>query len=116
MSNRLIIRADTILRDYLLNKWGAPYLIECAVCHKQYHHHDIQVGHIIPRRYYATRWVPKNMLPLCIGCNQENGDSEKLLLLVSEKDAIDLLQLKNDTSFRLSHSFLLDVINTYDTK
>lgn len=109
----LIIQADKAFRQYLKNKWGAPEPICCVTCKTHYRHDLIDIGHIIKRDYFATRWLEDNALPQCIDCNRNRGGGG-IEDLVGVEKITQLRTVAYCPQFRLHNSFIQEIINKYE--
>lgn len=112
--SQLITRADDVFRNFMRKLWGAPERIQCTQCKHWFLPEQIEVGHVIGRGNYATRWKQKNALPLCRVCNQTNGATEHLVDHVSNEDFEELWNLAHDRTFRISEEFILNEIAPYE--
>lgn len=108
----LVARADCLFRYYLLKRWGAPDKIQCFTCAFYFHPDFIDVGHIISRGSYATRWLEDNCRPQCRHCNR-NLHGNNLLDKVSTEDYDWLRHIALDPKFRFSEEFIKSIIEKY---
>jgi hypothetical protein len=113
--SELIRRADDLFREFMRKQWGAPERIQCSVCRYWFLPEQIEIGHIIGRSSYATRWKIKNVLPLCPVCNQTCGATEHLCDHISTEDFEQLWELSHDRTFRVTEDFILNEIKPYES-
>jgi len=70
---QLIKILDTEVSLYVRNKAAIGGWCYCYTCGTPYPVSEIDAGHYISRRYYATRYELDNIRPQCSGCNKFRG-------------------------------------------
>jgi hypothetical protein len=70
---QLINLLDKEVSIYVRNKAAVNGWCFCYTCGTPYPVSEIDAGHYISRRYYATRYELDNIRPQCSGCNKFRG-------------------------------------------
>lgn len=71
----LTAKADKLMSIYIRMKYADEHgWVKCSSCGRLFHWRDVDCGHFISRRHFATRYVEENAHPECHGCNRFNGD------------------------------------------
>jgi len=76
----LIKKLDAAFSQFI--RWrdaDADGLIKCITCDTKKHVKQMQCGHFMSRRHYATRWHEKNSAGQCYGCNIGNQGAQYLM-------------------------------------
>lgn len=111
----LMRRADDAFRNFMHRIWADTYEggnIICFTCGQPFQASQIDVGHIIPRRYLATRYLEHNARPQCIDCNRhKSGASIESKCHPEEVD--DLRRIAHNPRFRADSEFFLNIIHSY---
>jgi len=67
---KLVKKLDKIFSQYTRAKFmDDTGMIECYTCGVKKSFNQIQAGHFMSRKSYSTRWLEKNVMPQCVGCN-----------------------------------------------
>lgn len=67
---KLLKLLDIEVGRYIKKKYEvSPGISQCYTCKKFLPTNEVQAGHYISRRYYATRFDLRNIRPQCTGCN-----------------------------------------------
>ena len=68
-------KADDAMSPYIRQKYADEFgYCECVSCKRKFHWKDMDCGHFISRRHFATRYVEENCHPECISCNRFSSD------------------------------------------
>ena len=70
---QLINLLDKEVSIYVRNKAAVNGWCFCYTCGAPHPVSEIDAGHYISRRYYATRYELDNIRPQCSGCNKYRG-------------------------------------------
>jgi hypothetical protein len=73
----LIKKLDSVFSQYI--RWrdaDADGIVKCITCDTKKDVKQMQCGHFMSRRHYATRWHPKNSAGQCYGCNIGNQGAQ----------------------------------------
>ena len=115
-------RADEAFSAHMRRKWFenlvdiGPGLYQCFTCKDLTSPNLIDIGHIIPRHYFATRYIEKNVVPQCIMCNRfgAGANVQNLMEAMDPKRMEELRKIAMDPDFRKDASFFEEVINKYE--
>ena len=67
---KLTENLDEIFSKYIRLKYAdSNGICQCISCTSRKHWKEIQCGHYMSRRYFATRWSEDNCRPQCVACN-----------------------------------------------
>lgn len=111
----LISKLDKIFSEYIRRRYAKNDIAECVTCGKQDHWKNLQAGHFISRKHYATRWNEENVQVQCVACNVYrygeqyrfgiylgSGKSEELLeesrkiVKFTDQDLIEMIEYFSD--------------------
>jgi hypothetical protein len=67
--NKLIGKLDRLFSIIVRNRNSSDGLNTCYTCGQVFPIKELQCGHFISRRYFATRWNFDNARPQCNSCN-----------------------------------------------
>lgn len=113
-----------------LDKWFSLFIrlrhaderefAKCITCNKVAHYKELQCGHFMSRKHYATRWDEVNCQVQCSGCNVfRYGEQYKFSKWLDEnykEGTSEALHIKSNEVLKLSDSELLDKIQYYKEK
>lgn len=113
----IVTRLDKEFSLYIRQRQSANGIVTCFTCGKRDHWRNMDCGHFMSRRHYATRWDEKNCQVQCKSCNIfRNGEQfifgENLDKVYGEGTSHQLLQ-ESRTSVKLSNPDLLERIEYY---
>ena len=68
-------KADSLMSEYIRRKHADEHgYVTCVSCGRSFRWQDVDNGHFISRRHFATRYIEENCHPECKGCNRFNHD------------------------------------------
>lgn len=68
-------KADALMSEYIRRKHADEHgYVTCVSCGRSFRWQDVDNGHFISRRHFATRYIEENCHPECKGCNRFNHD------------------------------------------
>jgi hypothetical protein len=112
----LVKKLDTIFSIYIRRKNSKDNIAECVTCGKQDHWKNLQAGHFMSRKHYATRWDEDNVGVQCMGCNvYRYGEQYKFSKYLGETKADELL-VKSRQIQKFTDADLIDLIELYTDK
>lgn len=123
-SRKLIVKKlDKVFSQWIRAKHMSDSgYIECYTCETRKPFNEIQAGHFMSRRSYATRWQedPPNVMPQCQSCNIfSQGKSwefgQRLDRDFGQGTANSLYHLSK-TTIKFTNQELLDKIDEYQEK
>lgn len=65
-------KLDTVFSLYVRNLHAVDGIVQCYTCDTIKPVKEMQCGHFMSRRHYATRWNTDNCRPQCVSCNLFN--------------------------------------------
>ena len=67
-------KADTAMSQYIRQKFAVDEYCDCVSCGRSFHWREMDAGHFISRKHFATRYVEENCHPECRSCNRFSAD------------------------------------------
>jgi len=67
--SKLVKKLDAVFSQYIRIKDSKNNIGTCVTCGKQDHYKNLQAGHFMSRKHYATRWDEDNVRIQCAACN-----------------------------------------------
>lgn len=115
--SKLIKKLDVVFSKYVrLSNADKNGFCTCVTCNRKYHWKEIQAGHFMSRKHYATRWNEDNVKPQCVGCNMyKQGEQYKYSIFLGSELANDLY-LKSREVVKFSTADIEQMIDDYTTK
>jgi hypothetical protein len=121
--NQLIRKLDAEVGSYIKRKYEvAPGISQCYTCKNYFHTNEIQAGHFISRRYFATRFDLRNIRPQCPGCNKwRAGEPFKFRMYLVEEIGEDQVKdleftAKMNGEKHLAREWLIEQVNFFRKK
>ena len=112
----LVKKLDTVFSIYIRRRYAKDNIAECITCGKQDHWKNLQAGHFMSRKHYATRWDEDNVEVQCMGCNvYRYGEQYKFSKYLGETLA-DALLVKSRQIQKFTDADLIDLIELYTDK
>lgn len=109
----LIKKLDTIFSQYIRRRYAKNNIAKCVTCGKEDHWKNLQAGHFMSRKHYATRWDPQNVEVQCAGCNVfRYGEQYKFGLYLGQELAEEL-HMKSRLVAKFTNGELQDLIDEY---
>ena len=65
----LVRKLDTAFSKYIRTRLAKDQQVQCVTCGVRKHWKEVDAGHFVSRRHYATRWNPQNVHVQCKSCN-----------------------------------------------
>mgnify|MGYP003630912906 CR=1 FL=1 len=65
----LVKKLDKAFSEYIRRRYIKNEIVECVTCGVKKHWKEVDAGHFVSRRHYATRWNPINVFAQCKKCN-----------------------------------------------
>ena len=112
----LITKLDKVFSEYIRRRYAINDIAECVTCGKKDHWKDLQAGHFMSRKHYATRWDEENVQVQCVGCNvYRYGEQFKFSKYLGTRKANKLLEKSREIA-KFADWELEDMIATYKQK
>tara|TARA_R110000765_G_scaffold268285_1_gene367285 strand:+ start:178 stop:570 length:393 start_codon:yes stop_codon:yes gene_type:complete len=109
----LVKKLDTIFSQYIRRRYAKNEISKCVTCNKEDHWKNLQAGHFMSRKHYATRWDPDNVQVQCMGCNVYRYGEQYLFSKYLGTDLSDDLQARSRLITKFSNTDLEEMINDY---
>lgn len=114
-------KLDAIFSKYIRLRDADEYgMVKCITCDNRKPVKEMQCGHFISRRHYATRWDEQNTAGQCPACNlfAQGRQYEFSLALIEkyDKDTPQKLLNKSKDVFKLSEKDAQTLIHEYKKK
>jgi 5-methylcytosine-specific restriction endonuclease McrA len=75
----LIRKLDRVFSLYIRTRNAKNEIVECVTCGVKKHYTEMDAGHFVSRRHYATRWTPSNCHVQCKKCNNWGAGESYLM-------------------------------------
>ena len=112
----LITKLDRVFSEYIRRRKAKNDIAECVTCGKKDHWKNLQAGHFMSRKHYATRWDDRNVEVQCVGCNvYRYGEQYKFSKYLGDDLADELLALSRETR-KFSNIDIEEMIEQYCEK
>lgn len=112
----LVKKLDTIFSIYIRRRYAKNDISECVTCGKRDHWKNLQAGHFMSRKHYATRWDEENVQVQCSSCNVFRYGEQYLFSKYLGEDKADALLIKSRSIEKFSDVDLIDLIELYTNK
>lgn len=109
----LIKKLDTIFSQYIRRRYAVNNIATCVTCGKKDHWKNLQAGHFMSRKHYATRWDEQNVEVQCAGCNVFRYGEQYKFGLYLGKELAEELHMKSRLVAKFSDVDLQDMIEEY---
>ena len=116
-SRKTIVKnLDKVFSEYIRRRYAKNGIAKCVTCGKKDHWKNLQAGHFMSRKHYATRWDEENVEVQCMACNvYRYGEQYLFAKHLGEKKADELLA-KSRTMVKIKDWELQDMIEIYKKK
>jgi len=116
-SRKTIVKnLDKVFSEYIRRRYAKNGIAKCVTCGKKDHWKNLQAGHFMSRKHYATRWDEDNVEVQCMACNvYRYGEQYLFAKHLGEKKADELLA-KSRTMVKIKDWELQDMIEIYKKK
>jgi 5-methylcytosine-specific restriction endonuclease McrA len=112
----IVNNLDKVFSEYIRRRYAKNGIAECVTCGKKDHWKNLQAGHFMSRKHYATRWDEDNVEVQCMACNvYRYGEQYLFAKHLGEKKADELLA-KSRTMVKIKDWELQDMIEIYKKK
>ena len=109
----LVTKLDAVFSEYIRRRYAKNDIAQCVTCGKKDHWKNLQAGHFISRKHYATRWNEENVQVQCVGCNvYRYGEQYLFGVYLGEEKSQQLLQ-ESRGIVKFSDTDLVEKINYY---
>ena len=75
----LIRKLDKVFSIYIRTRNAKNEIVECVTCGVKKHFSEMDAGHFVSRRHYATRWASSNCHVQCKKCNNWGAGESYLM-------------------------------------
>ena len=111
---------DKVFSLFVRNTGSQNGFSKCYTCGKWDLIKNLQCGHYVSRRYFATRWEPKNCKPQCVKCNiYSEGKKDTFGIKLMEdygKDHLFWLEAKKHNEMKMFPFEYQLLIKDFQTK
>jgi len=112
----IVNNLDKVFSEYIRRRYAKNGIAKCVTCGKKDHWKNLQAGHFMSRKHYATRWDEENVEVQCMACNvYRYGEQYLFAKHLGEKKADELLA-KSRTMVKIKDWELQDMIEIYKKK
>ena len=112
----IVNNLDKVFSEYIRRRYAKNGIAECVTCAKKDHWKNLQAGHFMSRKHYATRWDEENVEVQCMACNVYRYGEQYLFAKHLGEDKADELLAKSRTMVKLKDWELQDMIEIYKKK
>ena len=113
----LIDKLDKEFSIFIRNRYAKNGMAECVTCGTIKEVKQLQCGHFMSRKHYATRWDEDNCQVQCYTCNvMRYGEQYKFGLYLNatyNKDKAEELLIQSKQTLKLSDFELEEMIEKY---
>jgi hypothetical protein len=113
----LIDKLDKEFSIFIRNRYAKNGMAECVTCGTIKEVKQLQCGHFMSRKHYATRWDEDNCQVQCYTCNvMRYGEQYKFGLYLNanyQSDKAEQLLIKSKQTLKLSDFDLEEMIEKY---
>jgi len=115
--SKIVKKLDIVFSKYIRSKYANKRgIVKCFTCDREYPIKNIQNGHFMSRKNYATRWEEDNCRPQCYGCNvMKQGMQYEYGKRLGKKTAEKMYKLSK-TTLKISSDELLEKIKYYENE
>jgi 5-methylcytosine-specific restriction endonuclease McrA len=112
----IVNNLDKVFSEYIRRRYAKNGIAECVTCGKKDHWKNLQAGHFMSRKHYATRWDEENVEVQCMACNVYRYGEQYLFAKHLGEEKADELLAKSRTMVKLKDWELQDMIEIYKKK
>ena len=112
----IVNNLDKVFSEYIRRRYAKNGIAECVTCGKKDHWKNLQAGHFMSRKHYATRWDEENVEVQCMACNVYRYGEQYLFAKHLGQEKADELLAKSRTMVKLKDWELQDMIEIYKKK
>ena len=104
---KIVEKLDKVFSEYIRRRFAINDIAECVTCGKRDHWKQLQAGHFMSRKHYATRWDEQNVQVQCSGCNVfRAGEQYKYSLFLGSALSAELLKRSRQIKKFTNHELL----------
>lgn len=112
----IVTKLDKVFSEYIRRRYAKNNISECVTCGKKDHWKNLQAGHFMSRKHYATRWDEENVEVQCMACNVYRYGEQYLFAKHLGQEKADELLAKSRTMVKLKDWELEEMIEIYKKK
>ena len=112
----IVNNLDKVFSEYIRRRKAKNNIAECVTCGKKDHWKNLQAGHFMSRKHYATRWDEENVEVQCMACNVYRYGEQYLFAKHLGQEKADELLAKSRTMVKLKDWELEEMIEKYKKK
>jgi 5-methylcytosine-specific restriction endonuclease McrA len=112
----IVNKLDKVFSEYIRRRYAKNGIAECVTCGKKDHWKNLQAGHFMSRKHYATRWDEENVEVQCMACNVYRYGEQYLFAKHLGQEKADELLAKSRTMVKLKDWELEEMIEKYKKK
>jgi 5-methylcytosine-specific restriction endonuclease McrA len=112
----IVNNLDKVFSEYIRRRYAKNNIAVCVTCGKKDHWKNLQAGHFMSRKHYATRWDEENVEVQCMSCNVYRYGEQYLFAKHLGQEKADELLAKSRTMVKLKDWELQDMIEIYKKK
>lgn len=112
----IVNKLDKVFSEYIRRRYTKNGIAECVTCGKKDHWKNLQAGHFMSRKHYATRWDEENVEVQCMACNVYRYGEQYLFAKHLGQEKADELLAKSRTMVKLKDWELEEMIEIYKKK
>ena len=112
----IVNNLDKVFSEYIRRRYAKNNISVCVTCGKKDHWKNLQAGHFMSRKHYATRWDEENVEVQCMACNVYRYGEQYLFAKHLGQEKADKLLAKSRTMVKLKDWELQDMIEIYKKK
>ena len=112
----IVNNLDKVFSEYIRRRYAKNNIAECVTCGKKDHWKNLQAGHFMSRKHYATRWDEDNVEVQCMACNVYRYGEQYLFAKHLGEEKADELLAKSRTMVKIKDWELQDMIEIYKKK
>ena len=75
----LVKKLDKVFSIYIRTRLAKENQVQCVTCGVRKHWKEVDAGHFVSRRHYATRWNHQNVHVQCKKCNGFHGGQNYIM-------------------------------------
>tara|TARA_R110000796_G_scaffold81691_5_gene179770 strand:- start:2087 stop:2482 length:396 start_codon:yes stop_codon:yes gene_type:complete len=109
----LVKKLDTIFSHYIRRRYAINNISKCVTCGKEDHWKNLQAGHFMSRKHYATRWDNENVQVQCAGCNVFRYGEQYIFSKYLGKELADDLHARSRLIAKFSNTDIQEMIEDY---
>ena len=112
----LILNLDKVFSEYIRRRYAKNDIAECVTCGKQDHWKNLQAGHFISRKHYATRWNEENVQVQCVACNvYRYGEQYRFGIYLGSEKSEELFE-ESRKIVKFTDQDLIEIIEYFSDK